>query len=751
MLSKIEMKLFSKIILMFFMFTQSALAEVIKKIDITGNERIPEETILMFSGVKVNDEINNEEINKILKKLYESNFFENVSIDFNNNNLKISITEFPIINEITYKGIKAQKIKDEIFKNVTLKPRSSFNKILFLEDQKIILTTLRNLGYYFSTLESYTEEISGNRVNVINEIKLGEKAKIKKISFVGNKVFKDRKLRNIIISEEYKFWKFISGKKYLNKDLINFDERLLKNFYLNQGFYDVKINSSFAKLMSDNSFELIFNIDAKEKFFFGDLTISLPEDFQSENYIEINKLFEKLKDEPYSINSVEKIINKIDLITTNEEYKTINAYVDENISDKNKINLKFVIEETEKFFVERINVFGNNVTRENVIRNQLELDEGDPFNEILKNKSVNNLKKLNFFKSVKTEVLEGTDRNSKIININVEEKPTGEIMAGAGFGTTGSTFTFGVKENNYLGKGLNVNANASISTENFKGSLSISDPNYKNSDKSVYGSVQAIETDRLKNFGYKSNKTGFEIGTMFEYLDDFNLGLSTRVFYEKIDTDSTASARQKKQEGNYFDNFIKFNLDYDKRNQKFRTTDGFRSFYSLDLPLISETKTLTNTYNYKVFSELYENNLSSISLLLKSSSSLTGEDIKLSERLSIPSSKLRGFQSGKVGPKDGNDFIGGNYLAAVNFQSTLPKVLEDNQNVDLLLFIDAANLWGVDYDSSINDASKIRSSVGIAVDWFTAVGPLSFSLSESLTKFESDITESFRFNIGTSF
>ena len=620
-----------------------------------------------------------------------------------------------------------------------------------MEDQKIILTTLRNLGYYFSTLESYTEEISGNRVNVINEIKLGEKAKIKKISFVGNKVFKDRKLRNIIISEEYKFWKFISGKKYLNKDLINFDERLLKNFYLNQGFYDVKINSSFAKLMSDNSFELIFNIDAKEKFFFGDLTISLPEDFQSENYIEINKLFEKLKDEPYSINSVEKIINKIDLITTNEEYKTINAYVDENISDKNKINLKFVIEETEKFFVERINVFGNNVTRENVIRNQLELDEGDPFNEILKNKSVNNLKKLNFFKSVKTEVLEGTDRNSKIININVEEKPTGEIMAGAGFGTTGSTFTFGVKENNYLGKGLNVNANASISTENFKGSLSISDPNYKNSDKSVYGSVQAIETDRLKNFGYKSNKTGFEIGTMFEYLDDFNLGLSTRVFYEKIDTDSTASARQKKQEGNYFDNFIKFNLDYDKRNQKFRTTDGFRSFYSLDLPLISETKTLTNTYNYKVFSELYENNLSSISLLLKSSSSLTGEDIKLSERLSIPSSKLRGFQSGKVGPKDGNDFIGGNYLAAVNFQSTLPKVLEDNQNVDLLLFIDAANLWGVDYDSSINDASKIRSSVGIAVDWFTAVGPLSFSLSESLTKFESDITESFRFNIGTSF
>ena len=234
-------------------------------------------------------------------------------------------------------------------------------------------------------------------------------------------------------------------------------------------------------------------------------------------------------------------------------------------------------------------------------------------------------------------------------------------------------------------------------------------------------------------------------------MDDFNLGLSTRTFYEKIETDSTASTRQQKQEGSYFDNFVKINFDYDKRNQKFRTTEGYRSFYSLDLPTISKTNTFTNTYNYKLFSELYEDNLSSLSLFLQSSNSITGDDIKLSERLSIPGSKLRGFETGKVGPKDGADFIGGNYLAALNFQSTLPKILEDNQNVDLLFFIDAANLWGVDYDSSLDDSSKIRSSVGIAVDWFTAIGPLNFSLTETLTKNDTDVTESFRFNIGTSF
>tara|TARA_B100000900_G_scaffold60089_1_gene45538 strand:+ start:2809 stop:5046 length:2238 start_codon:yes stop_codon:yes gene_type:complete len=745
------MKILSKIILVLVLLINNALGEIVKKIDILGNKRIPDETIMMFSNININENVDNNRLNIILKNLYDSNFFENIIVDLTKNTLTITVVEFPIIEDIIFKGIKANKIKDEINKNVNLKPRSSFNKVVFVEDQKSILSTLKNLGYYFASINSYVEDLGDNRVNLINDITLGDKAKIRKITFIGNKIFKDRKLRNIIVSEEYKFWKFISGKKFLNNDLINLDQRLLKSFYLNNGYYDVEINSSFAKILDDNSFELIFNINANNKFYFGDLSLSLPDDFQEENYVELKNLFEDLKDEAYSINSVEKIVSKIDLITTNEEFKTISAFVEENITEKNKINLNFVIKETEKFFVERINIFGNNITRENVIRNQLELDEGDPYNEILNNKSVNNLKKLNFFKNVNSEILEGKENNSKIINITVEEKPTGEIMAGAGFGTSGSTLTFGVKENNYLGKGLSVDANVTISPENFKGKLGISNSNYNNSDRSIYGNIQAIEIDRMTDFGYKSNKTGFEIGTLFEYLDDFNLGLSTRTFYEKIETDSTASTRQQKQKGNYFDNFVKINFDYDKRNQKFRTTKGYRSFYSLDLPTISKTNTLTNTYNYKLFSELYENNLSSLSLLLQSSNSITGDDIKLSERLSIPGSKLRGFETGKVGPKDGGDFIGGNYLVALNFQSTLPKILEDNQNIDLLFFIDAANLWGVDYDSSLDDASKIRSSIGIAVDWFTAIGPLNFSLTETLTKNDTDVTESFRFNIGTSF
>ena len=226
--------------------------------------------------------------------------------------------------------------------------------------------------------------------------------------------------------------------------------------------------------------------------------------------------------------------------------------------------------------------------------------------------------------------------------------------------------------------------------------------------------------------------------------------MKASTFLEEIETDNTASNRQKKQEGNYFDTYLKFDFNYDKRNQKFQTSDGFRSYYSIDLPLVSDNNTLTNFYNYKAFTELYENNISSFSLTLSSANSLTGDDIKLSERLYLPGRKLRGFVNGAVGPKDGDDFIGGNYYAIINMKSNLPQLFRNVQTVDLGTFIDIANIWGVD-DDSLDDSNKIRSSIGIGIDWFTPVGPLTFSFAQPVTKNTNDKTETFRFNLGTTF
>ena len=745
-------KIYKKILLIIIFnifFINSVLSEILEKIVISGNDRIPTETIKIFSKVSLGEELNDNDLNKILKNLYGTEYFNEINISFNQNTLQIEVKENPIIYNLKFEGIKSKSLIESLTSEIELKERSPYNKVLIAKEKNKLKTILRKKGYFFSNIEILKEELENNRVNIVIDIDLGEKSKIKKISFIGDKKFKNKKLLNVIVSEEAKFWKFISNKKYLNEEIINLDKRLLKNFYLNKGFYEVKINSSFAKLIKDDEFELIFNIDSGPKIYFGNLELKIPIDYDEENFQNIFNKLNSYSGTLYSVNKIEDILNEIDEIVALKQFETVNASVEENL-EMEKLNLSFKISEEERSFIDRINIFGNSVTDETVIRNQLLIDEGDPYNQILETKSINNIKSLNFFREVKSETLDGKNKQTKVINITVEEKPTGEIMAGAGFGTSGSSVAFGVKENNFLGKGVSLDANLNIGEDSIKGKFIYNNPNYKNTNNSLNFELLATETNRLKNSGYKTNQTGFGVGTRFEYYDDLYLNLGNSFIYEKLETDSTASAKLKKQEGDYVDNILKLNLDYDKRNQKFQTTSGYRSSYGLGIPVISESYTLNNSFKYKYFKELYEENVSSVSFSFKAANSIVNEDIKLSERLFIPSSDLRGFESGKVGPKDGKDYVGGNFVSSINMNTTLPQILPNNQNTDFVLFMDIANIWGVDYNSSLDD-DEIRSSIGIAVDWYTPVGPLTFSLAQPITKGDNDKTESFRFNLGTTF
>ena len=743
-------KLFIQFILFSILLTFSTYSKNYEKIIINGNERISNETILIFSEIPENKSLDENSTNKILKKLYKSGFFKDINVKIENNNLIINVLENPIIQTVFIEGIKRKKTVDDLYKVLSLKNRSSFNSNFIKVDEVAILGFLKDKGYYFSEINSSYQDLGDNKIDLFYKIKLGKKAKISKISFIGDKKFKDTKLRSIILSEEYKFWKFISGKKYLNEDLINFDKRLMSNFYKNKGYYNVKINSTFANYLGNNEFELIYNIDSGNKYFFNDLVLKLPIDYDLENFEKLTKIFSDLKGKNYSLNSIDKILGEIDKIVLNEQYEFLKATVNEDLNN-DLINLVFNIDESEKFYVEKINIYGNNVTQEEVLRNVFFVDEGDAFNELLYKKTLNNLKGLNFFRKVDDQITEGTLQSQKIINITVEEKPTGEIMAGAGVGTGGGSLAFGVKENNFLGRGINFGTDLSISAESVQGVISINNPNYKGSNRSLNLSVESSITDRLKSFGYQSNKTGFTIGSGVEYYDDLYLNMSTSTYFEKLKTDSTASATLKKQKGSYFDTFFNYTLDYDLRNQKFQPTEGVRSRFTQNIPLISESYSLKNTYDLKFYNQWLNESISSYGFFASTTNSLTGKDVKLSERLFLPSSKLRGFENGKVGPKDGADFIGGNYLLAFNAATTLPQILPSLQNANFSIFLDAANIWGVDYSSSIDDGSEVRSSIGLAVDYFSPIGPLNFSLSETISKGKNDITESFRFNLGTTF
>ena len=732
------------------LFTFSVFSKNYEKIIVNGNDRISDETILVFSEI-IDEKILNENlINEILKKLYKSGFFKDVNVKLENNNLIINVIENPIIQTVFIKGIKRKKTEESLYEILSLKDRSSYNLSLVNKDENAILNYLKEEGYYFSKITSSYQDLGDNKIDLLYEVELGDKAKISKISFIGDKKFKDSILRNVIISEEYRFWKFISGKKYLNENLINYDKRLLNNFFKNRGFFNIKIGSSFANYLGKDNFEIIYNISSGDKFYFNEFDVNLPIDFEQSNFDQLKKTFEKFKGEAYSLNAIEKVLKEIDKIVLNEQFEFLKSTVKEQI-EGNLINLTFEIGESEKFYVEKINIYGNNITREDVIRNNLLIDEGDAFNELLQTKTINRLKSLNFFSKVDSEIINSTDQNKKIINITVEEKPTGEIMAGAGVGTSGGTIAFGVSENNFLGRGVEFSSDVSISEDTLKGLISLNNPNYKGSNRSLNTSLESTTTDRLTDFGYKSNKTGFSVGSGYEFYDDlyWNTGISS--YIDKLETNSSASETMKKQEGSYFDTFFNQTFSYDKRNQRYKTTDGFISRFTQNIPIISDTYTLTNSLDYKTYNQWLGENIVSLGFYMKTTNSLNGEDVKLSERLYLPASKLRGFESGKVGPKDGSSYIGGNYTSSVNIATTLPQVLPSLQNTNFSLFFDAANIWGVDYSSSLADESKIRSSIGIAVDFYTPVGPLNFSLSEVITKGPNDIAEAFRFNLGTTF
>ena len=743
-------KFFFQFVLLSIFLIFSAYSNNYEKIIIKGNQRISNETILIFSEIQDNKTLDENSTNEILKKLYKSGFFKDVSIKIENNILIIDVLENPIIQTVFIEGIKRKKTEESLYEVLSLKNRSSYNLASIKKDETALLNFLKEDGYYFSNVTSSYQDLGDNKIDLLYQIELGEKSKISKISFIGDKKFKDSTLKSIIVSEEYKFWKFLSGKKYLNENLINYDKRLLNYFYKNKGFFNVIIESSFANYLGNDEFEIIYNISSGKKFYFNEFDLNLPIDYERVNFQQLDKIFLELKGENYSLNSIDRILKEIDKIVLNEQFEFLKSTVKENLVD-NLINLTFDIGESEKFYVEKINILGNNVTREEVIRNNLLVDEGDAFNELLQAKTLNNLKALNYFSKVESEILDSANENKKIINITVEEKATGEIMAGAGIGTGGGTFAFGVSENNFLGRGIELSSDVLVSPESVRGLISLNNPNYKGSNRSLNTSVESSVTDRLKNFGYKSKKTGFSVGSGFEFYDDlyWNTGVSSYV--EKLETDNSASASMKKQSGSYFDTFFNQTFSYDKRNQRHKTSDGYISRFTQKIPLISESYTLTNSYDYKIYNEWFDENVFSIGFFAKAANSLNGKDIKLSDRLYLPASKLRGFEYGKVGPKDGADYIGGNYAASLNLATNLSQILPNSQNTNFSIFLDAANIWGIDYSSALGDESKIRSSVGIALDYFTPIGPLNFSLTEPITKGKNDKTESFRFNLGTTF
>ncbi len=737
------------IIIFLLFFSSNSFSEIVNKVVVLGNERISKETILVYGEISVPANYEKNDLNKIIKNLYSTNFFDDIRTSIKNGVLEIIIKEYPIINSITVEGEPKEERIKQLKDTIQTKKNSPYIKNIVSDDIEIIKKLYLSQGFNFTKINSKIEEITENRINLFFFIEKGEKTKISKINFIGDKKIRDRRLRDIIVSQEHKFWKVLTKSVFLNNRNIELDKRLLSNYYKSLGYYDVQVLSSNAEIETKSSTVLTYNIDAGTRYRIQKISTNVDSAIDKSIFVPLNKKFKKIVGNYYSPFTIKKLLDEVDLLVAKNDVQFVEHSVSE-ILVKDNIEVKINIYEGEKQIVEKINIKGNSVTNESVIRSELLLDEGDPFSLLKLKQSISRIQSRGIFSDVKRNISDGSIKNSKIIDIIVEEQPTGEISAGAGVGTNGGSIAFTIKENNYLGRGLEVSTSIEADEESLKGQVRVIDPNFNFSGNSVGWIVSSTSNDK-PDAGYKNSLMTSGINTTFEQYKDVYLTAALNLNYDDLEVQSTASDSLKKQAGTFTDLAFDYGIRLDTRDKAYMPTSGSIASFAQTIPLYADTPYLRNKFTLSKYNAFGEDVVGSFKFYLSSINGLQGEDVRLSKRAKIPSTRLRGFKPAKIGPKDGTDYVGGNYAAAINLETNLPNLFPESTKTDVGLFLDFGNLWGVDYDSSVDESNKIRSSVGINTSWLSPIGPMSFVLSQNLSKADTDETQSFTFNLGTSF
>ncbi len=735
--------------LIFFFYFSFLNAEVVKKIEISGNKRISEETIKVYGDIELNKDYQKIDLNQITNNLFSTEFFENVTIDLIDNTLKIEVKEHPIVNQLIFVGEKNKRIIDQIKKIIKLNQKRPFIESYLSKDVAMIRKLYSSIGYNFVKIEPKIRKIDDTNIDLIIELDKGNQTLISSINFIGDKKIRDNKLRDIIASEEDKFYKVLSKNTKFSEELIKLDIRLLTNYYRSNGYYNVEITSNSAELNKDGNVNLIYSINAGEKFIINKIETNADPVFDQEIFFDLNKTYNKYIGEYYSPFYIKEMLEDIDSLIEKKNLQFVEHNVEE-ILDENSILIRFNIFESDKTIIERINVRGNSVTNENVIRGELLVDEGDPLTKISVDKSVSKLKSRNIFRDVNYKVEDGSQDTLKVVNIDIEEKPTGEVSAGAGVGTNGGTFAINVTENNWLGKGKRVNFEIEVDEESLEGTLNFNDPNYNFLGNSLNYSISSESNDKPDQ-GYENSVFSAGIATSFEQYKNIFASLGLNASYDDLRTDGSASSSLKKQAGEFSELTGTYGFKYDGRNRTFSPTKGYVLNFAQDLPIYADKMSISNRFSTSLYKSLSDDVVVASKVYLTTITGLNDDDVRISKRKNLSSSRLRGFQRGRVGPKDGTDHIGGNYAAALNFEANLPNLLPESARTEVGLFLDFGNVWGVDYDDTIDESNKIRSSTGISASWNSPLGPMTFVFSTDLSKADTDETEGFNFNLGTTF
>ena len=740
-----------KSIIIFFLILTNSLFAEINKVNIVGNKRVNSATIDLLVDKKIIN-IDSIYINSLTKKIYDTDFFSDVKISFNQDILTINVVENPIVNFFYINGVKDSDL-DQINKFITLKENSIFSSSKLKKDIESTKEFLNASGFYQASIVPEVIKIDNNQVNLIINIDKKEISKIKNIYFIGDKFFNNSQLMDIVGSSEDGWWKFLSSSA-LSEQRIEYDKQLLKEFYKSKSFYDVQIESAFASVDKNNNFTLTFSINSGKKYKFGDHDLKVTGLVLKEVDInEIKNLSSKLlKNEYYSPLTISKLNKQVTDLLDAKRYNNFEINIQDIKAADNKINVVVQLNDGQKSLVDKINIQGNSITEEKVIRDNLTISEGDQLNSSKIKRSVDNIKSKQLFSKVDYKVEDSDKKNFKNLNLFVKEQPTGNISAGVGYGTNGGLLEASVNEKNFLGKGINLNFTGRLSTDVIRGDISYIDPNYINSNKELAASLFS-EVDDYKNSGYQNKKVGTKLATKYEIYEDIFFRPNLGVQFDKLEVTGNSSSLLKSRQGDFITTALGYNFLYDQRDSKFSPTSGSLIYFDQNIAtFFSDIPTVQTGVGATFYKELFTDKfIGSAKARLANVVAFNDKDVKLSDRIFASSTDLRGFEQRGIGPVDSGDHIGGNNLATLSLKSTFPNPIPENLRATTFLFLDMGNVWGADYSNLISDSSKLRTSTGIAIDLMSPIGPLSFTYSIPLSKTSTDKAQNFLFNIGSSF
>jgi outer membrane protein insertion porin family len=756
-------------------FFQIAHAQEFKisSLMIEGNRRIEAATIQSFSGIKEDSVLSVGDVNDAIQLVRDSELFESVAAEFKGTTLIINVVEFPTVNVVTFEG---NKLLDETeLKNlVRTSPRRVYSASQVSDDTNSITATYANRGHISASVEPRIIRRTDNRVDIVFEIIEGGVVEIERISFVGNRMFSDSRLRRILGTKQAGLFRLLVQRDTLIEDRIEFDQQILKDFYNSRGYVDfqtLSVNSELSK--TKDSFFVTFHVQEGQQYKFGQITTSTSlSDIDPQLF---KRAVKAEKGEIFSPEVVENSIVRMERLALELglDFARVEPRVMRNDAGLT-LDIDFIVSRGPRVFVERIDISGNTTTSDRVIRRQFKIVEGDALNPREIRASAERIRALGFFGDVDVSTREGSFLNQRILDVTVTEKPTGSLSFGANYNSSnGVGLVASFRESNFLGRGQATNASINTTSETKKLSFSFQEPAALARDIALNLNFEYQRTDS-NNAKYDTDSLNTSSVLGFPISKTETLGL--KVFWgSELISDVTTGSNiilNEALQGRRSDFGLGYSYSFDNRRTGLNPKAGTFIKFGQDFAFTGKDPFLRT--NMKLGGETYVLNedvkLTGIfefgALLFDSSSSS-----RVTDRYFLGNNLFRGFAAGGLGPREKNvlgsplidDGLGGNYYAVARFESKSPLGLPEEYGIELGAFFDAGSVWGLDASSLTTAANAstpsqvlyddftLRAVAGVSIFWTTPIGPLRFNWSDAVKKAPGDVEQSFDLTVSTSF